>query len=73
PKKYPLMFRKADILVLSKASLDVAFGYNYTDVGKNMSEVNGTATVFITDAKNGAGMQPLVDRVRALAAGKRHA
>lgn len=59
PVKYPLMFRTADIIVLSKSSLSEAFEYDYVEIENNVNQVNGQVPLYITDAKKGDGIDVL--------------
>lgn len=73
PLKYPLMFRKADILVLSKSAVMDAFDYCLDTLRANLETVNGGLPVFLTDAKSGEGMAELASEIRDRFNSKYHA
>ena len=73
PLKYPLMFRKADVLVLSKSAVMEAFDYDIDSLRKNLETVNGDLPVFLTDAKSGDGMVELAAEIRERMRTKFHA
>ncbi len=73
PLKYPLMFRKADILVLSKSAVMDAFEYSLDTLRANLETVNGALPVFLTDAKSGEGMAELAAEIRERFKTKYHA
>lgn len=56
PKKYPVMFNKADVVLLNKADLAAASGVDLGEMERNVKEVNPMATVFTISCKTGAGL-----------------
>jgi len=56
PKKYPVMFHKADVVLLNKTDLAAASGVDLRELETNVREVNPKATVFAVSCKSGAGL-----------------
>jgi hydrogenase nickel incorporation protein HypB len=56
PKKYPVMFNKADVVLLNKADLAAASGVDMGEMERNVREVNPAATVFTISCKTGIGI-----------------
>ncbi|HZD48015.1 MAG TPA: hydrogenase nickel incorporation protein HypB [Silvibacterium sp.] len=56
PKKYPVMFHKADVVILNKTDLATASGVDLRELETNVREVNPKATVFAVSCKTGAGL-----------------
>lgn len=56
PKKYPVMFHKADVVLLNKTDLDVATGDDLRELEKNVREVNPRAIVFPLSCRTGNGL-----------------
>ena len=56
PKKYPVMFHKADVVLVNKTDLATASGVDLRDLDTNVREVNPKARVFAISCKTGAGL-----------------
>ena len=62
PAKYPVMFRAADLVVLSKADLiDVLGDFDPAAAEKHLRNLANPAPVFCVSTRNGAGMQDWYD------------
>lgn len=57
PKKYPVMFRKADVLVLSKIDLLANSNFNRERFYEDLSNLNPTLKTFELSALTGEGLQ----------------
>jgi hydrogenase nickel incorporation protein HypB len=55
PKKYPVMFHKADVVLLNKTDLAAASGADLRELEANVRDVNPKAAVFAVSCKTGAG------------------
>jgi hydrogenase nickel incorporation protein HypB len=64
PKKYPVMFHKADVVLLNKTDLATASGVDLRELETNVREVNPKATVFAVSCKTGAGLDAWVAWLR---------
>ena len=56
PKKYPVMFNKANVVLVNKIDLAEASGVDLTELERNIREVNPTATIFCLSARTGEGL-----------------
>lgn len=56
PAKYPVMFRKADLVVISKADLASHFDFNAESAIKECKKLNPKVDVIVLDAKNGTNL-----------------
>jgi len=56
PKKYPVMFHKADVVILNKTDLASASGVDLCELETNIREVNPSATVIPVSCKTGVGL-----------------
>src|SRR5208282_2779500 len=56
PKKYPVMFHKADVVLLNKTDLAEASGVDLRELETNVREVNPKAMVFAVSCKTGVGL-----------------
>ena len=56
PKKYPVMFHKADVILINKIDLAEASGVNVRELVENVRQVNPRAQVFLLSARTGEGM-----------------
>lgn len=56
PKKYPVMFNKADVVLLNKIDLAMASGDDLRELENNVREVNPRARVFSLSCKTGIGL-----------------
>ena len=74
PKKYPVMFNKAQVVLINKIDLAEASGADLRELTKNVREVNPQATIFALSSKTGEGLDAWTNwlkqaiEVRALAA-----
>jgi len=64
PKKYPVMFHKANVVLLNKTDLAAASGVDLRELEKNVREVNPGATVFPLSCKTGAGLEMWLEWLR---------
>jgi len=56
PKKYPVMFHKAGVILLNKTDLAAASGVDLRELEANVREVNPKATLFAVSCKTGVGL-----------------
>ncbi len=56
PKKYPVMFNKADVVLINKVDLAATSGVDLSELTANVLEVNPTAKIFALSARTGEGM-----------------
>lgn len=56
PKKYPVMFHKADVVLLNKADLAEMSGVDLAELEGNVREVNPDAMIFTLSCRTGAGL-----------------
>ena len=56
PKKYPVMFHKADVVLVNKTDLSEGSEHDLNDLITNVREVNPKATVFAISCRTGAGL-----------------
>jgi hydrogenase nickel incorporation protein HypB len=56
PKKYPVMFNKAKVVLINKIDLAAASGVDVAELEQNVREVNPNATIFALSARTGEGM-----------------
>lgn len=56
PKKYPVMFHKADVVIVNKSDLATASGVDLRELETNVREVNPKAIVFAVSCKTGVGL-----------------
>jgi hydrogenase nickel incorporation protein HypB len=61
PKKYPVMFNKASVVLINKIDLATASGVDLTELETNVREVNPTALIFAVSARTGAGLLAWTD------------
>ena len=64
PKKYPVMFHKADVVVLNKTDLASSLGGELEELEKNVREINPRATMFPVSCKTGAGLDMWLEWLR---------
>lgn len=57
PQKYPVMFKKADVVLISKADLAHHFDFDIKEASKLIKELNPKADIIVLDAKNGSNME----------------
>jgi hydrogenase nickel incorporation protein HypB len=56
PKKYPVMFNKANVVLVNKIDLADASGVDRNELERNIRDVNPTATIFSLSARTGEGL-----------------
>ena len=61
PKKYPVMFNKANVVLINKIDLAMASGVDLTELEYNVREVNPSAPIFAVSARAGTGMKAWTD------------
>ncbi len=61
PLKYPLMFEKADAVIVNKIDSMDAFDFDCDRVKQNIAERNPEVPVFFVSAENGEGMEEWCD------------
>lgn len=64
PKKYPVMFHRANVVLLNKTDLASASGVDLQELETNVREVNPSATVFPVSCKTGAGLDMWLEWLR---------
>jgi hydrogenase nickel incorporation protein HypB len=64
PKKYPVMFHKADVVLVNKTDLSAASDHDLSDLITNVGEVNPRATVFAISCRTGAGIEDWIGWLR---------
>lgn len=64
PKKYPVIFHKADVILLNKIDLAAPDGSDLADLHRNAREVNPRAEMFELSCKTGAGLDSWLDWLR---------
>jgi len=61
PKKYPVMFNKASVVLINKIDLAEASGVDLTELEANVRQVNPTALILSLSSRTGAGMTAWTD------------
>lgn len=56
PKKYPVMFNKADVVLINKIDLADASGVDLGELKANVQDVNPHATIFALSSRTGEGV-----------------
>ena len=56
PKKYPVMFNKANVVLINKIDLAEASRLDLKELTKNVREVNPHATIFALSSRTGEGL-----------------
>ena len=56
PKKYPVMFNKANVVLINKIDLAEASGVDLQELTENVRNVNPHATIFPLSSRTGEGM-----------------
>ena len=64
PKKYPLMFHEADVVILNKIDLLPYAGVSIEELTKNVREVNPWAPIFPVSCRTGEGLADWVHWLR---------
>jgi hydrogenase nickel incorporation protein HypB len=60
PKKYPVMFHKAGVVLLNKTDLAAASGVDLRELRTNVREVNPKAAIFELSCRTGVGLDAWV-------------
>lgn len=63
--KYPVMFRSADLLVVSKTSLMPHFDFSLERVKKDARALNPKVDIIAIDSKTGEGLDSLISYLKA--------
>ncbi|MBO6133697.1 MAG: hydrogenase nickel incorporation protein HypB [Lachnospiraceae bacterium] len=66
PLKYPLMFEKADAVVINKIDAIEAFDFNIERARENIKKRNGSIPVFPVSAATGEGVDEITDWIKKL-------
>ena len=66
PKKYPVMFHKADVVLLNKTDLAEMSGVNLAELEANVRAVSPNATIFKLSCRTGAGLDVWTNWLRGL-------
>ena len=61
PRKYPVMFHKADIILVNKIDLAEASGVELSELMGNVRQINPTATIFPLSCRTGDGFPVWLD------------
>ena len=64
PAKYPVMFRSADIVLITKADLIPYFDFNVDNVKKEIRRLNPKADILIISSKSGEGMDKWIKYIK---------
>ncbi|NDJ27873.1 hydrogenase nickel incorporation protein HypB [Campylobacter sp. MIT 19-121] len=57
PAKYPVMFKKADLVIISKADLASLFDFDTDEAIKECKKLNPKVEIIALDAKNGTNLE----------------
>jgi len=61
PRKYPVMFNKAEVVLINKIDLAEASGVDVKELMANVRAVNPNATIFALSSRTGEGMAAWTD------------
>ena len=64
PLKYPIMFREADCLLITKTDLAPYLEVDIETIAKNVRQLNSKTTIIPVSAKTGEGLETWCDWVR---------
>ncbi len=64
PKKYPVMFHKADVILLNKIDLATSDGADLADLRRNARDVNPKAEMFELSCRTGEGLDRWLEWLR---------
>ena len=70
PKKYPVMFHKANVVLINKIDLAGPSAVNLEELRSNVRDVNPMATIFTLSAMTGAGMNAWTEWLRQAVASR---
>ena len=73
PKKYPVMFHKADVVLLNKADLAEMSGVDLVELERNVRDVNPDAMIFTLSCRTGFGLDQWTSWLRRLVRSRRMA
>lgn len=59
PLKYPLMFQKCNLIVVTKTDVEKLFDFNMTDFKDRVNKLNPHAKIMAVSAKSGEGINAL--------------
>ncbi|ARR00972.1 hydrogenase nickel incorporation protein HypB [Campylobacter porcelli] len=62
--KYPVMFRAADIVIITKTSLLEHFDFNIDEVKKEARKLNPKVDIIEVDSKSGAGVDKWINYIK---------
>ena len=65
PLKYPLMFEKADVILINKIDAMELFDFDMDRCRENIGFRNSSAKVFFISAETGEGFQPWIDWLKS--------
>lgn len=63
PLKYPLMFEKCDLIVVTKIDTLEAFDFDKTEFEKHISRLNPQAQIYYVSAKTGEGLEMFENKI----------
>ena len=61
PKKYPVIFNKANVVIVNKTDLAEVSGVDMSELERNVREVNPEAVVFPLSCRSGEGFKDWLD------------
>ncbi len=64
PQKYPVMFRKADLVIISKSDLASHFDFDFDEAIKGCKDLNPNVRIISLDAKNGTNLNEWLEFLR---------
>lgn len=64
PAKYPLLFKGASVVVISKCDLLEHTGFDLAEASRDIERINPKAAIIQTDIRSGQGIDRLVDWIR---------
>jgi hydrogenase nickel incorporation protein HypB len=67
PLKYPVMFREADVLLITKIDLAPYLDVDLSRIEANVRQVNPHVTIIAVSAKTGEGLEAWFDWVKSVA------
>lgn len=73
PKKYPVMFNKADVVLLNKADLAAMSGVDLSELERNVRDVNPMALIFRVSCRTSEGLDTWVKWLRDAVASRKRA
>ncbi|MEO0769532.1 MAG: hydrogenase nickel incorporation protein HypB [Cyanobacteria bacterium J06649_4] len=69
PLKYPIMFREADCLLITKVDLAPYLDVSIDNIISNIRQINPAATIITLSAKTGEGVEDWLQWVQSVVAG----